>query len=357
MQEDVVIDLTRALYLGLEHGSSSLRPWARLTTGRPAALEATHRAPLEQRLARLLELERALFSPSTLHVVTDLYAALAARVRRIHVDACAYPVTWWGLERARLRGVTITPYRSLSELGARVARGTGPLAIVTDAMCLCCRRTKPLDHLARLAQRSDGILIVDDSQGVGVLGANPTHARPYGHGGGGTLAWCAAPRSSVLLLGSLAKAFGAPLAFLAGNEELVGWFARESGTRVHASPCSKASLAALEHALDVNAERGDALRARLLERVLAFREAVVEAGGRLARGLFPVQATPAVGAPVALRLERELRGRGVLAVVTRAGRGQARVGCVLTATTPAEDARSAGRIWGEAWARTSALAA
>lgn len=352
-----MIDLTRALYLGLEHASSSLLPWQRLTSGRPAALEATAASPLERSLARLLGMERALLAPSTLHVVTDLYAALAARVRQVHVDACAYPITWWGLERARLRGVTITPYHSLSELGVRVARGAAPCAIVTDALCLGCRRTKPLDRLAQLAQRSEGILIVDDSQGVGVLGANPTPACPYGRGGGGTLAWCAAPRSSVLLLGSLAKAFGAPLAFVAGGAELVGWFARGSGTRVHASPCSAASFAALERALRVNAERGDALRARLLERVQAFREAVDDSGGKLARGLFPVQATPAVPAPVALRLERELRGTGLLAVVTRAARGRARLGCVLTATTATDDARRAGSLWGEAWARTALLAA
>ena len=357
MQEDVVIDLTRALYLGFEHASGSLSSWQRLTTGRPAALEATTPSRVERGLAELLGMERAILAPSTLHVVTDLYAALAERVQRIHVDACAYPITWWGLERARLRGVTITPYRSLADLEARVARGVGPLAIVTDAMCLGCRRTKPLEGLARLAERSAGLLIVDDSQGVGLLGANPTPARPYGHGGGGSLAWCAASRSSVLLLGSLAKAFGAPLAFVAGRAELVAWFTRKSGTRVHASPWSAASCAALERALAVNEERGETLRARLLERVQAFRDAVAGAGGALASGFFPVQATPAVGARVALRLERELRARGVLTVVTRAAGGGARLGCMLTAKTAPNDARRAGRIWGEAWARTMALAA
>ena len=42
---------------------------------------------------------------------------------------------------------------------------------------------------------------------------------------------------------SLAKAFGAPLAMLAGSAAVVGEFERQSATRVHCSPPSVAAVA------------------------------------------------------------------------------------------------------------------
>src|SRR5262249_2727001 len=62
---------------------------------------------------------------------------------------------------------------------------------------------------------------------------------------------------------SLAKAFGAPIAFLAGAERFVADVARHGPSRWHSSPASAAAVAAAAHALDVNERRGDELRARL----------------------------------------------------------------------------------------------
>ena len=340
-----MIDLTRALYLGLAHPHAELAPWAALTTGRPAVLD--HAAAPAQRLAQLLGVERATLAPSTLHVVTDLYAALPAHVREIHVDACSYEITRWGLERAVLRGVVVRPFRTVRELACRLDRAS---AIACDAVCEACRRIAPLRRLQQLAADTGGWLIVDDSQGVGLLGRSPSRARPYGLGGGGTLRWAGAPPERVIAIGSCAKAFGVPLAFVAGSAASVAWFERVSGTRTHASPCNAAELAALDAALRINDDAGDELRVRLVDRVRRFRASAAQRGGQLEPGTFPVQVTPPLPACTARVVEARLRGRGVRALRLRASGGLSRIGFALSAGHDRATADAAGAIAGDALA-------
>lgn len=350
-----MIDLTRALYLGLEHPHHSLAPWTALTSGRPAVLGDGHAlASLRRRLARLLGFPRVTLAPSTLHVVTDLYTALAERVRHLHVDACTYAVSRWGLDHARLRGVAVQPFQTLHELEGQLD-APGEHAIVCDAICIACRRINPLRSLQRLAARSRGWLIVDDSQGVGLLGAGPSRGTPYGRGGGGTLRWCAAPAERVIAIGSLAKGFGAPVAFLAASEALVGWFERTSGTRMHSSPCNAAELGALAAALCVNDHRGDELRTAVLERVDRFRAAVARAGGTLSAGRFPVQSTPPLPSSVAQTVDDRLRRRGVRVFRLRSQDGAGRLGFIVTATHDREEIEAAGAIVGQELASSRLL--
>lgn len=301
---------------------------------------------LARRLARLVGLPRAVLAPSTLHVVTDLYRALADRVRHIHVDACTYAVSRWGVDHARVRGVAVSTFRTPAELACRLAT-PGAHAIVCDAICVACRRITPLRELQRLAARSHSWLIVDDSQGIGLLGAGPSSIAPYGRGGGGTLRWSGTRGDRVIAFGSLAKAFGAPLAFVAGSEAIVRWFEATSQTRVYSSPCHAAELAALDAALRVNEARGDALRGALIERVDRFRAAVESGGGELAEGRFPVQCTTAIAAPVARAIDAHLFRRGVRAFRMRAARGTNRLGFIVTADHDLDELEEAGALIGD----------
>ena len=55
-----MLDFTSALYLGFRHAYDTLRPWAQLTTGRPAALEPPREAEsVAQDSGPLLGCERA----------------------------------------------------------------------------------------------------------------------------------------------------------------------------------------------------------------------------------------------------------------------------------------------------------
>jgi hypothetical protein len=64
-------------------------------------------------------------------------------------------------------------------------------------------------------------LVIDDTQALGILGHSPGPHAPYGKGGGGSLQWAGIGGPDVLVVSSLAKGFGAPVAVLAGSEATV----------------------------------------------------------------------------------------------------------------------------------------
>jgi 8-amino-7-oxononanoate synthase len=264
-----MLDFTSAVYLGIHHPSGSLRPWARLTTGAPAALvTAAGVRRLERALAALIWCERAIVAPSTLHLFWDLFGMLATSPVAIYFDRGAYPIARWGVERALAQGVRVRSFhhhdpsalRAQLRLDARLE--LMPL-VVADGFCPGCGRALPLAEYLECARMFGGSLILDDTQALGILGAQPSSDFPYGKGGGGSLAWSGAAGPDVLVVSSLAKGFGVPIAVLAGSRQLVQRFEERSLTRVHASPPSAAVIHAAEHALEVNATRGDTLRLRL----------------------------------------------------------------------------------------------
>jgi 8-amino-7-oxononanoate synthase len=76
--EATMLDFTSALYLGLCHPSGTLRPWAQLTTGRPAALqEPPGTEGVTESLVHLLGCAGATLGTSTLHIFWDVFQVLA----------------------------------------------------------------------------------------------------------------------------------------------------------------------------------------------------------------------------------------------------------------------------------------
>jgi 8-amino-7-oxononanoate synthase len=325
-----VLDFTSALYLGLQHSSSSLRPWQRLTTGAPAALvEPAPGIQIERALAELQGCEAAILGTSTLHLAWDLFGLLTEKPVTIFMDAGVYPITRWGVQRAAMRGAAVRafPHYDPNALARKLAAASSNRrpVIVTDGFCPNCGRVAPLAEYFALARRGAGLLVVDDTQALGVLGHSPSAAMPYGRGGGGSLRWSGIGGPQTLVFNSLAKGFGAPLAALAASAAWIRKFREKSLTRVHCSPPSIAALRAAEHALALNHARGDALRSRLASAVLHFRRRLREVGLAAEQWLFPVQTLAQVRGPEASALHERLLGAGVAAVLhqgdqTRAAR-------------------------------------
>lgn len=191
---------------------------------------------------------------------------------------------------------------------------------------------------------------MDDTQALGVLGRRDGSGA-FGSGGGGTLAWSDVRHPSVVVIASLAKGFGAPLAVLAGRRRVVESFARASGTRLHCSAPSTAALHAAKRALVINRRAGDAIRARLTTLVGRFRAHMRAAGVRLAAGPFPIQSMVAPRGHEAIRLHAALAAAGVNAVLTGDQRSDnACLSFVITAAHTPED------IDGAVAATTAALA-
>ncbi|MGO4328652.1 aminotransferase class I/II-fold pyridoxal phosphate-dependent enzyme [Cupriavidus sp. 2TAF22] len=342
-----MVDFASALYLGLAHPASRIGGFAALTTGMPAALGASPQAGrLALQAAALQGSEAGLVAPSTLHLAIDVFDRLA-RTHVLIADDALYPVMRWGLERVAGLGTPVSwfAHADLAGMLARLRRmrqrhpARAP-AVITDAT----RREGAVVPLARYlapVAACGGVLVVDHSQVLGLLGRQPSARHPWGHGGGGILRYAGLGAAQpVLLLASWAKAFGAPLASLCGPAALIAEIARDGPTQSHCSAASEAALLAGLDALATNRREGDALRLRLLQRVHHLRAGL----HWLARAALPdLQATlPThpmqqiwLGAPErTLALHAELRaggfrtallrrpeGRYVLAVIVRASHG------------------------------------
>jgi 8-amino-7-oxononanoate synthase len=325
-----VIDFTSALYLGFRHSSRDLPPWPALTSGKPAVLwEPEWARRVGQETARLQGCEAGLVSTSTLHLFWDALGWLARRGCHVYLDGSAYPIAQWGAERAAGLGAGITRFRhyDANDLEKLLRSPVPRPVVVADGFCPSCGRVAPLRDFLDSVRRRHGLLVVDDTQGLGILGTGWELSTSYGKGGGGSL--CAAglhEEDDVIAISSLAKAFGAPIAVLTGPARLVRAFEDASETRVHSSPPSMAVAAAALRALARNRVEGERLRVRLASLVGRLRSRL----GRCIEnhGLFPVQT---VADRRASEWHARLAARGIHSVL----RGRARPSAITFMVTAA----------------------
>ncbi|MGH3870626.1 MAG: aminotransferase class I/II-fold pyridoxal phosphate-dependent enzyme [Pseudonocardiaceae bacterium] len=348
-----MVDLTSSLYLDMRH--AELPGWTALTTGRPAVLEPPPGAvATAARLAVLSGAEQAVLARSTLHALIDCLDVLSGPDTGLAVDTGVYPVVWRAVQHVAARHTPVirVEHHEPADLAAAVrrlaGRGLRPV-VVADGVCPGCGRVYPLASAAAQVRPLGGLLLLDDTQGLGILGAHPDRVgHPYGHGGGGSVRHAGVGHAGIVTVSSLAKAFGAPVACTAGPAGVLARV-RVADSAVYSSPPSTVDVAAAATALDRNAAMGDALRALLADRVRVLRHRTAEQGLSLVGGLFPVQSTPAVSVVSGRRLLSRLATAGVRAVLRRACGGGSAISVVLTvAHRPAEIERAAD-VLGAAW--------
>ena len=310
------VDFSSALYLGLRHAAADLAPWPALTLGKPAALEEPPgAASLAAALARLQGCAAATLLPSTLHLFWDLFGMLADQPLVLLIDAGAYPIARWGAQHALARGLPwqVFAHGAVDQLRRLVRHwrlaGRCPL-ILADGYRPGAAQAPPLAAYARIASDGDGCLVLDDTQVLGLSGVC----------GGGSVTQHGLDGAPVVLGASLAKAFGAPLAVLAGSRRLIEQFELRSETRRHASPPSLAAIAAGLRAVQINRERGDGLRRDLMRNVARWRAGLAALGIAGGGGSFPVQTVPLPATADPLALHAALAHDGIAAVPQRLGR-------------------------------------
>jgi 8-amino-7-oxononanoate synthase len=220
--------------------------------------------------------------------------------------------------------------------------GRRPL-IVADGFCTGCGRFAPIRHYLVQARSRGGMLVLDDTQALGIFGRMPGVEHPYGLGGGGSLRAHNIEDPNVIVVSSMAKGFGVPIAMVAGSSARISAFEVQSGTQVHSSPPSFADLHAAELALMVNRRAGEAIRSRLATLIRRFRRQLHSAGIPLLNTLFPLQSLRLRNDGKAAELHRRLRRMGIGAVLHRPGcQSGAAVSLVITAShTPADIDRAA----------------
>lgn len=268
---------------------------SRATTGNTTAHE-----DLEADLARFLGLEAALLAPSGYLANLVVAQTLPPRIEALLVDRESH---------ASIRDALAVAARPVHEyplcdaaLARSIARSLGgsPFAVFTDGVFPAQRSLAPLGELLALLP-GDGLLVVDDCHGVGVLGPR----------GRGSVEHAGIDDPRVVVTGTLSKALGSFGGFVAGPRELVGHMRSHSRACLASTPIPPALARAASAALAIVDEE-PRRRAKLMEHTSRLR-------ALFTRLLLPVSDVPlpvfALQLAPRSRMERvhdELLARGLL---------------------------------------------
>jgi glycine C-acetyltransferase/8-amino-7-oxononanoate synthase len=232
----------------------------------------TSHGRLEECLAAFKGTERALLFNSGYAANTGIFQALFGPEDLIFSDSLNHASIIDGCRLSRARTI-VYPHndlQALEELMTREYAGRkGRWLIVTDGVFSMDGDLAPLAGLARLKERYEALLMVDDAHGTGVLGAQ-------GRGTGEFLG-CAAEID--LHMGTLGKALGGFGAYLAGPEPVIDTLINRARSFIFSTSLPpgvvEAALAALEI---VESAEGAELRAALQRNRRCFVEGLQKAG-------------------------------------------------------------------------------
>jgi 8-amino-7-oxononanoate synthase len=242
--------------------------WSRLL-GSPVLYEQ-----IEEQLTELLGCEDTLVLPTITHIHMSVIPVLAG-TGTIFLDSRAHKTIYDGAQVAQGRGVTVKRFRfedpdHLESL-LRADRSEQHL-ICMDGVNSMTGNAPDLPAFAEVARRYDALLYVDDAHGFGVIGERSAdETSPYGSRGNSIVRHLDESYDNLILVGGFSKAYSSLLAFIACPTPVKDLLKVAAPPYLYSGPSPVASLATVLAGFEVNARRGDQLRAQLwrhTERVL-----------------------------------------------------------------------------------------
>jgi 8-amino-7-oxononanoate synthase len=236
---------------------------------------------IEERLAELLGAPDVLVLPTISQIHLSVIPALAG-TGHIFLDARAHRTIYDGCVHARGLGATVHRFRAgdlgqLADLLTGVRAGPDALVCV-DGVNSMTGNTPDLPALAALCRHHGATLYIDDAHGFGIIGERRRNeSSPYGCRGNAVVRHYGESYDNIVLVGGFSKAYSSLLAFVACPTPVKKHLKVAAPPYLYSGPVPTASLATVLAGLDVNADRGDALRAhlyRLSRRVLDHLEAL-----------------------------------------------------------------------------------
>ena len=249
--------------------------WSRLL-GSPVLYEQ-----IEQQLAELLGAPDVLALPTITHIHMSVIPVLAGS-GTIFLDARAHKTIYDGCSVARSHGASIVrfPHDDVTALEELLRTSGGqPRMICTDGVNSMTGNAPPLPELAELARRHDALLYVDDAHGFGVIGERTAgETSPYGRRGNSIVRHTGESYDNVVMVGGCSKAYSSLLAFIACPTPVKDFLKVAAPPYLYSGPSPVASLATVLAGLEVNARRGDGIRADLYRKTGRVLDALAARG-------------------------------------------------------------------------------
>jgi 8-amino-7-oxononanoate synthase len=236
---------------------------------------------IEERLTELLGAEDTLVLPTITLIHMSVIPVLAGS-GTIYVESRAHKTIYEGCQFAAARGATLKRFRfedpdDLERLLKQ--RGPSPRLICVDGVNSMTGNAIDLVAFARLAREYNALLYVDDAHGFGIIGErSDDELSPYGNGGNSIVRYSDETYDNVILVAGLSKAYSSLAAFLTCPPELKRLLKTAAPPYLYSGPSPIASLATVLAGLDLNEERGDAIRADLWRKTAAVLDCLDRLG-------------------------------------------------------------------------------
>jgi 8-amino-7-oxononanoate synthase len=271
---------------------------------------------IEERLTELLGAPDTLVLPTISQIHLSVIPALAGD-GHIYLDSRAHRTIYDGCVHARGLGATIHRFPA-GDAGALAALlrhrdPDRPALVCMDGVNSMTGNTPDLTAFADVCRQYDATLYVDDAHGFGIIGErSPDETSPYGNRGNAIVRHYGQSYDNVVLVGGFSKAYSSMLAFIACPTSVKEHLKIASPTYLYSGPVPVASLATVLAGLDVNAARGDCIRADLHRKTARVLDHLAGLGVRTPNTSgFPLIEIPLKDAANLLPLAHTLLERGL----------------------------------------------
>lgn len=266
---------------------------------------------LEARLGAFHGRDAAMLFSSAYATVLSVVASLVTPETAVISDELNHNCIINAIRLVRPKEKYVYPHLDLAALeeGLRqAARSCRRAIVITDGVFSMRGATAPLEAIHELALRYDAafaenvLLVVDDSHGVGALGAT-------GRGTEEELG-----RRADLLIGTLGKAFGVNGGYVTGPRTLIDSLRETSPMYIYSNPITPGEASAAHAALElVDSAEGLALLRHLRGLARRFRDGLRHQGRETLEGAHPVVPLFVRDAARTAAIVRALFERGILA--------------------------------------------
>jgi 8-amino-7-oxononanoate synthase len=215
----------------------------------------------------------------------------------IYVESRAHKTIYEGCQLAGARGATVKKFQfeDADDL-ERLLKDGGrtPRLICVDGVNSMTGNALDLSQFADLARKYDALLYVDDAHGFGIIGERrDDELSPFGSRGNSVVNYVGETYEHVMLVAGLSKAYSSLAAFLTAPPELKRLLKTAAPAYLYSGPSPVASLATVLAGLDVNENRGDAIRASLWRKTAAVLDHLERLGVHTPnRSGFPIIEVP-----------------------------------------------------------------
>jgi len=280
---------------------------------------------LEEQLSKFLETEDTILYSSCFDANGGLFETLLGAEDAIISDEMNHASI---IDGVRLCKAARYRYKNndMEDLAAKLkeARTARIKAIVCDGVFSMDGVIANLPAICNLAEAYDALVIVDDSHGVGVIGANLK----------GTHEHCGVMERIDILTGTLGKALGGSSGgYTSGKKEIIDLLRQRSRTYLFSNTLSPIIAAGSLQVLNILANPKE-LKTRLEYNTAYFRKGMKEIGLEICEGEHPIVPVMLYDELLAQKMAQKLLEKGVYAIgfwYPVVPKGRARVRCQVSA--------------------------